>query len=259
MKCSRIVWSSLKVMVILGASAGMRAGEVAALQWDSIDRENGVIDIKESLARRAGRKAPKSESGLRKVPTTKKAQQIIDEHAQIYKELKGKCVGPVLLAKDLGPHSSHLVSQRFAYLMKKAKVVAPSKKTGKMTNKFSFHDLRHWFGSFTTKETADIHQVKTWMGHKNASLTLDTYGHHIHDQAAVEKFLEMPDWLNPLVEIDAPTPVQPITILEPPRLLSAPEGNVMDGSVIEERLDPKIGENLYIPSIAEPWVQPFVN
>jgi hypothetical protein len=33
----------------------------------------------------------------------------------------------------------------------------------------------------------------------------------------------------------------------------------MSGSVNGEKLDPQIGENLHIPSIAEPWVQPFVN
>jgi integrase len=84
-KFCRLKWLALRVMVVLGGIDGMRAGEVAAIEWDSIDRDTGEIDVKKTRARLKGLKAPKADS-YRKIPTTGRARQIIEEYAVAYKK-----------------------------------------------------------------------------------------------------------------------------------------------------------------------------
>ena len=50
--------------------AGLRAGELQALQWDDIDLTNHLIHVKRNWDRQAGFVAPKSRSGNRRVPIT---------------------------------------------------------------------------------------------------------------------------------------------------------------------------------------------
>ena len=201
-------WSCLKVLVLLGASCGMRAGEVAALRWDSIDRETGEIEVKESIGKLTGRKPPKSEAGYRKIPTTLRAQEILDDHAKFYKQTEGKCVGPVLKIREGGDHlDPRMVSIWFTEVMSECGLIKPDTKRPK----FTFHALRHWCASHWMKATGgDVHQVAKWLGHKNASMTLDIYGHCLDDPEAREKFLRIPDWLDPIIELDAPSAARPM-------------------------------------------------
>lgn len=254
-KYSRMKWSCQKVMMVLVISCGMRAGEIAALQWDSIDRETGEIEVKETLGRLAGRKGPKSDS-YRKIPTTPAEQQIIDEHAELYKEKYGKCVGPVLMPRD-GRPSAHTISKWFSQAIKDAKLIDPKTKK----RKFTTHGGRHWFISHATKATGgDIHQVSKWAGHKKASTTLDVYGHLIDDPEARRKFKRMPNWLVPVVEKIDTSPEHPMSIAEMPRSLPAPAKTKEEVIAVEpeiERVKPE--PRIHIPDIAEPWVRPFVD
>lgn len=253
LKNGQLKWPGLRVLVLLGASCGMRAGEVAGLRWDAIDRDTGDIDIKESIARVVGRKGPKTESGYRKVPTTLRARQLIDEYAEIYKQLEGKCVGPVLKSRDRDHLGPEMVSQWFREVMIETGLVKP----GTQVPKFSFHALRHWCASHWMKAThGDVHQVAKWLGHKNASMTLDIYGHCLDDPEAREKFQRIPDWLDPIVEIDAPAPVRPMKIAEPPQALPALEAFAESDTEINGPVQQDC--TIDVPDIAKPWVKPFI-
>jgi hypothetical protein len=95
-----------------------------------------------------------------------------------------------------------------------------------------------------------VHLAKTWLGHKNASMTLDTYGHCIDDPEARERFERMPDWLAPIVQLEGP----PVKIVGP-TLLPAPE------PVIEPGDEPAAVDDscpIDVPSVAAPWVKPFI-
>jgi hypothetical protein len=107
----------------------------------------------------------------------------------------------------------------------------------------------------------DIHQVKKWLGHKNASLTLDVYGHCIDDPESRAKFERMPDWLVPVQETGSlPTP-RPVEITEPLRALPAPEDSAAEDSF---EFGPKVNGSVEpdcpidVPHFAEPWVKPFI-
>jgi integrase len=259
LKNGRLKWSCLRVMVLLGASCGMSAGEVAGLRWDSIDPDTGEIEIKEARANRAGLKGPKTPSRYRKVPLTLRARDIINEHAVIYKQLEGKCVGPVLRTRDMPHLRPHMVGAWFREVMNECGLVKPDSKPdphGHRRPKFTFHALRHWCASHWLKATrGDVHQSVKWLGHKHASMTLDVYGHALDDPEAREKFLRIPDWLNPTVEIDAPSSVQSVEIAEPLALPAPDEPLEFDsGAKVIAQVECPID----VPDIAKPWVKPFI-
>ena len=58
------------------------------------------------------------------------------------------------------------VSRRFAKILKKNKLP-----------KIRFHDLRHTAGSLLVNSGHTIKQVQEFLGHENASTTLDIYTH----------------------------------------------------------------------------------
>jgi len=247
-KYHRFKWSCLRMIVFFALSCGLRAGEMSALEWDDIDRETGEIEIKRSRAPLQGLKGPKSKSGNRKIPTTLWGRQIIDEHAEVYKEFYGKCVGPVLKARDSDFMTSHQVSRIFTEALQRCGLVDSE------TNqtKFACHAGRHWTASHWLKSTADIHQTKKWLGHKHASMTLDTYGHLLDDPEARAKFERMPDWLIPVIESDAPPVQQPS-----PLTLPAPEESIVfDSNAGNGQIEAKCP--IDVPSIAEPYVRPFI-
>jgi integrase len=240
-------WSCLRMIVLLAVSYGLRAGECSALEWDDIDRETGEIDINKARALKQGLKAPKTEAGYRKIPTTPAGRAWIDEHAQVYKEFYGKCVGPVLRSR----RRDYLLPQEVSRIFRNAMRACGLADSNTNQIKFTHHAGRHWCASHWMKSTADAHQSAKWLGHKNVSMTLDVYGHCLDDPEAREKFQRIPDWLSPIVELDAPSATRPIA-------LPAPENSFEFDSRVEinGQVEPKCP--IDVPSIAEPWVKPLI-
>lgn len=57
-----------RAVVLLGFHAGMRAGEIAGLQWENVDFEEDIIRVRHSHSRADGLKSPKSQAGKRDIP-----------------------------------------------------------------------------------------------------------------------------------------------------------------------------------------------
>ena len=134
---------------------------------------------------------------------TQRAKEILNQHAMLYKKYFGQCVGHVV--RSTSQKTKHeftdpwLLSKLFGDAMKYAKIVDENGKP-----RFTFHALRHWCASHWVRALeGDWQQAAQWLGHKNASMTMDTYGHCLDPAEAREKFQRMPDWLEPVLEIDA--------------------------------------------------------
>lgn len=240
----RFAWSCLRVIVLFTISCGLRVGEMSALTWDDIDPATGEININKARGLKQGLKGPKSEAGNRKIPTTPAARGIINEHAEVYKETYGKCVGFVLRSRRRDYFAPNDISQKFSDAMRECGLVDP----GTNQIKFTAHAGRHWCASHWLKSLGDVHQTTKWMGHQNASMTMDIYGHCLDDPEAREKFQRIPDWLSPVVQLDAPLATRP---------LPAPEDSFEVVSRVEVNgVEPKCP--IDVPSIAEPWVKPFI-
>jgi integrase len=240
-------WSNLCVAIVMGGSCGLRVSEVCGLTWDRIDPETREVEVSQVITGFPEvrlRPRPKTDAGFRKVPTTIVAQEVINLHARAYKQTFGKCVGHVIRPRErIGSRSTKdfykgtSLSNAFARLMRDAGLV---KEDG--DPKFTFHALRHWCASHWMKSTSDVHLVAKWLGHKNASMTLDVYGHCLDDAEGRAKFMKMPDWLDRPIELEEP--VQPI-------LLAPPESPLSE-------LAPPPECPIPVPDYAERWLRIFL-
>jgi hypothetical protein len=94
-----------------------------------------------------------------------------------------------------------------------------------------------------------VHLVAKWLGHKHASVTLNTYGHAMDDAVGRERFLAMPDWLDPVIEIGGPATPAPA--------LPAPEiTRPINGELAE--LAPPPDYPIPLPAECETWLKTFV-
>jgi hypothetical protein len=89
-------------------------------------------------------------------------------------------------------------------------------------------------------------------------MTLDVYGHCLDDPEAREKFQKMPDWLVPVIQLDAPSAASPVEMTELPRALPAPEDTFEFGPKVNGHVVPEPECPIHVPSIAKPWVKPFI-
>jgi integrase len=243
-KVPRLTWSSMRVAIALG-SIGLRCGEVCGLRWDRIDPDTGDITIREVIVGHPNphvKAMPKTPAGRRTIPTHPSVRQVLNEHAMVWKELRGKCVGFVVRNLSFPSGREFMIpsdlSAKFANILKAAGIVDENDKP-----KYVFHQLRHWAASDFIRHL-DIHRTKTLIGHKHASTTLDVYGHMIDGPDGRRKIEQMPSWLDEPMELDGqgrlmlPTPAHQNGEL--PELAAQPE------TPIE------------IPDWAEKWVATFV-
>lgn len=126
--------------VLLGAGAGLRVAESAALDWENVDSKNDMIKV----VRSKGKKT-------RMVPV---APQLIARLAQGH---PGR-YGNVVTAGEK-PYSAPQLQRKLNRAMRAAGA------------EFTTHDLRHRFGISAYRSNPDILAVGEMMGHENTNTT----------------------------------------------------------------------------------------
>lgn len=143
----------LLTAVLLGGDAGLRAGEVMALEQTDVSRANGVITIERQVWR--GKvDSPKSGKG-RSVPMTAalRAAVVAVRHLR----------SPLVLVQDDGTMLTAKVLRRW---MKSAQRLAGLKATG------NFHILRHTFCSHLAMRGAPARVIQELAGHRHLATTM---------------------------------------------------------------------------------------
>lgn len=149
--------AGVKPAILLGAHAGLRLAEAAALRTVDVDFDAGVV----APSVQWGDKPLKSELSRRPIPI------------------------PLDMARLLGAavplgDGSHLVSDQWGnpggpWTIQRA-VRAAIPVVG-LPEGFRFHDLRHYFASLLIASGLDVKVVQARLRHASAKTTLDTYGH----------------------------------------------------------------------------------
>ena len=159
---------------VLALTTGMRQGELFGLQWESVDLQRGVLQVRHSLEEIKGQlrlKEPKSESGRRQIALSAMAVKALWDHKakQLAKGLAGCAfVFPDSEGGPLRKCSFH----RWAW----AKVRTAAKLEG-----VHFHDLRHSSASMMLADGVNVKAIQTILGHSTISMTMDTYAHLMPD------------------------------------------------------------------------------
>lgn len=150
----------------LAAFTGMRTEELLALQWQHVDFDNGYIRIVQALGRGLNGgtylKEPKSRTSKRTLKIDNSMVLALSEwyNSTNYKDdtnfvftNEGKTLQPLRPNKWL-----HDVSDKYGVAVG-----------------LSMHKLRHTWATLAIDQGASVKQVQTYLGHADASITLNIY------------------------------------------------------------------------------------
>lgn len=151
--------SDMWVFPYIALLAGLRRGEILALQWKDIDFENKIISVTKSIyyeGNKACIKEPKTKAGTRIVP-------LLDTLYNILLPLKSNSEHFIVCNEDGSPISK----KKFRYQYNKFR-----KETG---IEASAHQLRHSFATIAFESGVQDKAVQEILGHKQLSTTMDIY------------------------------------------------------------------------------------
>jgi integrase len=158
--------------------AGLRRGELRALQWDDVDLVAGVIRVRRSMDARGSIIAPKSAAGTRTVPIAKVLRAHLAAH-----RLRNRSSRYVFGTGHRAFTPTSVTKRaRAAWLATQLKPIG-------------LHDARHAAASVLIAAGVNVKALSTYMGHASITVTLDRYSHLFpgnEDEAAglVDAYLE---------------------------------------------------------------------
>lgn len=142
--------------------AGLRLGELRALDWEHVDLAGGTIRVERSFDPKAGFVEPKSRAGRRRVPVPSVLREALIEH----KLLVGRDSGLVFGRSAGSPFSPSTVNVRAAAAWTEAEL-----------EPIGLHECRHTCASYFIAAGINAKTLSTFLGHASITTTLDRYGH----------------------------------------------------------------------------------
>ena len=139
--------------------AGLRRGELMALDWSHVDLASGLIRVERSWDGVEGLIGLKSNAGRRKVPIPVVLRDYLDEH-RLRSDGTGFAFGGAEPFEPRGLTASADTAWKAAGL-----------------ERITLHECRHTFASLMIAAGVNAKALSTYMGHANIAITLDRYGH----------------------------------------------------------------------------------
>lgn len=167
--------SRYKLLVLLGAGAGLRQGEAFGLALDRIDTTGAMITINQQVVIIDSRPVladPKTTASVRDVPMPLFVQNAVKAHVDEF------AIGDT----DVLCRTSRGTLFRRDYFNRK--IWKPAIAAAELPDDTTFHDLRHTFASTALAEGVPISEVSRWLGHKSITTTVDLYGHLVPEATA---------------------------------------------------------------------------
>lgn len=160
------------IVVAIPIFAGLRRGEVAGLEWQHIDLEEGTIHVKQahnpdSRHMNGGIGCTKTSSGVRSVPMAPELVALLERY---WDYLGQPPTGRILIGERGTPvDAANLNALYFQPVMRKAG----------LGGLFRYHDLRHFYASTQIAKRVPPTEIAVRMGHRGMAEIQRTYGHLI--------------------------------------------------------------------------------
>ncbi len=174
------------VIILLGASVGLRRGEMAALQWKDVDFDKNTVSISQSRVHTTLgviEKAPKTQTGKRTITIGHDVANALRDAKAIYDETVTnkpgfKDLGYVLFKDNGDPFHPDSLTQKWERFVTKHGLPP-----------IRLHDLRHSNATAMIAAGINAKVIQHRLGHANVSITLNTYTHVLPemDQEAADK------------------------------------------------------------------------
>lgn len=165
----------IRPAVLLGAHAGLRIAEVAALRPEDVDFMRGII----SPAIQWPADPLKSDTSKTPIPIPSElalelsAAVAAGQGLSIVTNELGRPVGPWAIERALrDARAAHVTPLPAKHPGDCPGCLLPGLPAG-----FRFHDLRHYFASLLIASGLDVKTVQARLRHASAKTTLDTYSH----------------------------------------------------------------------------------
>jgi integrase len=139
--------------------AGLRCGELQALRWEDVELLDGVIDVRRGWDQVEGEIAPKSRTGVRKVPLP---SVLRDQLEALY----ARNGDGLVFGNGARPFDPRRVAQH-----------ARKAWEDRDLDGLTLHECRHTYASFMIAAGANAKALSTYLGHANIAITMDRYGH----------------------------------------------------------------------------------
>lgn len=147
-----------RALYTLAAYSGLRQGELRGLKWTHIDFDRAIVHVLDNVTR-TRRSSPKGKR-RRRIPLAPTAADALEqlERASGWTHPDA----PVFAAPATGqPMALTPLMTRYRRALLAAKLPAD----------FSFHDLRHTFGTTMARAGVPVTTIQAWMGHADLQTT----------------------------------------------------------------------------------------
>jgi integrase len=164
----------------LAITTGMRQGELFGLKWSDLQWNSGGLHVQRQIQRINGKgwsfAEPKTRAGRRTIKLGEGTLHVLREHKErqvVQKAMAGDCWQEhdlIFPTKAGTPGYGSNLRKDFLRVLDKAGLP-----------KIRFHDLRHTAASILLNRGVPLLIVSKMLGHSKPSITLDVYGHLIHE------------------------------------------------------------------------------
>lgn len=163
--------------------SGMRSGEVAALTWKDIDYKEECIHINKTLTRTKEGKitignSAKTDAGERDIPLTDNLKRILDKRKNI--KAKADYCDMVFLSRSGGLIYNAAINRAIQAAIKRIE------RKGTKIEHFTSHGLRDCYATRFIEQGGSMQTLKTLLGHKSITMTMDLYSHVLPNKKKVE-------------------------------------------------------------------------
>lgn len=162
------------VFYALAIYTGMRAGELAALEWPDVDLERRLIAVQRSFD------GPTKSDRVRYVP-------ILDPLLPLLRQWRLRHPGRLVFTNQGGTmfQPSARVFQEVLHRVLEAAEFPKVRRNGKERPYVRFHDLRHTFASQWVMRGGDLFKLQKILGHQSVQMTM-RYAHLAPDAFAAD-------------------------------------------------------------------------
>jgi integrase len=186
--------------------AGLRLGELRALDWSRVDLAAGVIRVERAMDATGVIIEPKSKAGRRTVPIIEPLRRELVLHRLATGREDGYVFGvsaskPFAWAGVMGRAGKAWLRTYECGCASDAKKDADVPKVCREHKRPSLapiglHEARHTYASWLIAAGVNVKAISTYMGHGSVSVTLNIYGHLLPGNEAeaagmLERFLEL--------------------------------------------------------------------